>query len=455
MKTIRQKGDSYYDIEADEVFPYPIATIIVVVVLCAVVIGLNALITAADNASALTHNERAAEFNVLSLEERQMIAAWTEDDDIDPETYLMAEKDADVPLFLLTQIHGRGNVVRMIPVYLGALVLIFSLCVFVRYWYCKGSAYYLCSLPFGEPYGWVLFCCMFVGWPFLLISFVCLRVQQTEFFRERQKKRQAAHEARKREKEAVRQLAEEELAEAARRLTRPAFPERAHQALVTYIVDGQPKAHAARIQEATQRVEDAKSQLQKAGENVRVAQQKLGYARAGLEQLEATYSETHSHKKAESDWEAIKNARGVSSIVYNKMRKRLEILIKVRVPYDGELYDFGDYCFYIDGSAKCVCKEVRSGLKLNHSTTAPQYHIHGNLFCFGDSLSTINQYLRDGRYAEAVTLVVECMHSVNDSYTEREIPNCFRKVSVVEKAKQRILRRNKFITFWQRRVKCV
>lgn len=451
MKTIRQKGDSYYDIEADEVFPYPIATIIVVVVLCAVIVGLYALNTASNNTSALAHNERATEFNALSLEERQAIATWTEDDDIDPETYLMTEKDADVPLFLLTQVHGRGNVVRMIPAYLGALVLIFSLCVFVRYWYCKQSRYYLCSLPFGEPYGWVLFGCMFVGWPVLLISFVCLRVQQTEFFRERQKERQAAREARKREEEAVRRLAEEELVEAARRLTRPAFPERAHQALVAYIVDGQPKAHAARIQEATQRVEDAKSQLQKAGESVRAAQQKLGYARADLEQFEAIHSEKHSRKKAESDWEAIKNARGVSSIVYNKMRNRLEITIKVRVPYEGDLYDFGDYVLYIDGSSDCTCREIRSGVKLNHDNTSPLYHLSGKRFCFGNSLSTIERFLADGRYAEAVTLVVECMHSVNDKWDAERIPGCFRKVSVVDRAKRKILLSNK-IKFWQRRV---
>lgn len=454
MKKIRQKGSSYSDISADDVFATALVVVLIIVVVGAIILGLWALATVDNNKSAAKHNERAAEFNAKSLEDRQTIAEWTESDDIDPESYLMVEKEA-TEVFLLAEIHGRENVGRVLPIYIGAILMILSLCVFVRYLYEKNCNYYICSLPYDKAYGWILFFCMFVGWPVMLVSFVRMRVEQTEFYREQHKKRQEAREQRRiaeaKEKAEVKRLAEDELAEAARRLTRPAFPERAHRALVAYITTGQPKAYRARLRDAKQRTETAKEQLQKAGETVREAQRKLGNARAELEQMEKTHAEHHGRKAAEAEWEAIKNARGVSKIVYNRRRNRLEVTIKVRVPYEGDLYDFGDYVLYIDGSSTCTCREIRSGVKLTHDNTSPHYHLSGKRFCFGSSLSTIERFLADGRYAEAVTLVVECLHSVNDEWDAKRIPGCFRRVSVVEQTKRNILLGNR-IKSWQRRV---
>ena len=86
---------------------------------------------------------------------------------------------------------------------------------------------------------------------------------------------------------------------------------------------------------------------------------------------------------------------------------------------------------------------------MDYTSRAPLYHIHNNNFCFGDSLSTISDYLRDGRYVEAITLMIECMHSTNNDYDAAQIPNCFRKISTVEKAERKILLCNK-LRFWER-----
>lgn len=451
MKSIRGKNESYYDLDAEDLFAPPVAVAIVVAVIVALIVGLYALEASGYNRSVPVHNERAATYNELSLEERQVIAGWTSDSSIDPETFTMSEW-ATKPQFILKAAHG-DEYTNFIPLYVLGFLAIFSVVTFGRYLYQKDSDYYLCSLPYGKPYGWILFFCMFIGWPFMLISFICMRVQCSKLYQERRRKRQEARRQRRaanqQEQAEVKRLAEDELVEAAKQLTRSPFPERAHYAFVAYAMNGQPKAYQSRLRENERRLQNAKEQLREAGEGVSQAQREIGSLQAQRAQIEATYAQKTNRKSAEADWQAIKDARGVAAIVYNRRRKRLEVLIKVRVPYEGELYDFGDYRLYIDGGSSCVCKEVRSGLKLNHTSTMPQYHIHGNHFCFGGNLSTIEEYLKDGRYAEAITLVVECLHSVNDEETARRIPNCFRKVSVIEKAKRRILRGNRF-RFWQR-----
>lgn len=452
MKRIRPKGALYRDLDADDIFIIPGLIMLVI----AVLVIFFSLVWAADayssNKKIPERNERVASFNSLPLKERQLIAEWTENEDIDSETYLMNEYHHESP-FILRAMHG-DDYVKAIPFYILALAAIFSVCTFGSYWYHKNNVYYLCALPYHKPYGWLLFFCIFMGWPFMLGSFICMRVQCSSYFQEQRRKRQQARERKRqanaKEKQAVQKLAEQELTEIARSLTEPKFPERAHRTFVNYIMNGQPDAYKSRLSEARRGIIAAEDELQKSGEHVRTAQRQLGEARAKLAKVEETQAMQMGRAKAEADWEAIKNARGVSKIVFNRKRRRLEITIKVRVPYRGELYDFGDYCLYIDGSNNCRCKEVRSGLKLNHTSTEPQYHIRGNHFCFGSSLSTIENYLAAGRYAEAITLVVECLHSVNDKYAAEQIPNCFRKVSAVEKAKRRTLRRNK-LKFWQRK----
>jgi len=428
MKRMRPSGIYSSDINSFDVFAIPTLVLVVAVLLALLFTGVDVSDTMTDNDAALVHNERAEAFNQKPLEERRLIAEWIEDENIDAESYLMMKEEIK-PLTFWARISEKDP--GAIPLMAVCFLALLSFVVFMCYWIKKDKVYYLCSLPYNKPYGWVLFFCMFVGWPFLLASFICMCVGNTEHFR---KKRELA----KREKTAVRKMAEEELIAEARALTRPQFPEKAHRAFVKYAMIGQAEAHALRVKAAKSGVMRAQGNLQKAGESVRVAQQELGKARANLEQLESAQSSQFSRECAEAEWVAIKEARGVSSIKYNQRKKRLEVLIKVRVPYAGELYDFGDYLLVLDGGRRFNCKQVRSGVKSDHLSLAPLYHADGDFFCFGNSSSTIKDYLCQGRYAEAITLVVECMHSVNNDDTERQIPYCFRKVSTVEKAKRKI-----------------
>lgn len=452
MRYLRKKGRNYNDISPDEVFVPTIGVALCIVVIGLLFCGIYAISAASHNNGMPDYNERVARFNALSEDERQLLYEWMAGDDIDEETHLMTERER-MAVFLLKELHG-DHLASVIPIYILVILAILSACTFGGYWYYRDSDYYLCSLPYDRPYGWVLFFCMFMGWPIMLGSFIRYLVQHSDHYQEWRRKRREAREkkrqAKKQEKAAVEQLAYDELAEVARGLTKPKFPERAHQAFVGYITSGQSESYKSVLQESAQKLADAERELQRAGERVRAAQRAVGEARA----YHATISEADHARtdraRAEADWEAIKNARGISQIIYNRKRKRLEILIKVRVPYEGELYDFGDYCLYIDGGKRCNCREVRSGVKLDRTSTAPLYHIHGKDFCFGSNLDTIEGYLGSGRYVEAITLIVECMHSVNNKYDAADIPNCFRKVSVVDKAKRRILRRNK-LKFWQRK----
>ncbi len=454
MRVMRQRGDSDFEVEPKDVVTVVIIVAVCLVLLLAILTGVAALVAVANNSHIPEYNASAAEFNAFPLDVRMAITQWTERDDVDPETFLITEKTPE-PLFFLAEEFENGQGGKICWIVLGIFLLACSCATFALYLAERYKRFYLCSLPYDTVFGWVLFFMMFVSWPFMLISYICMRIQRTEEFRRRREKRKELREQRRmaeeREKAEVRRLAESELTAVAKKMTRPAFPERAHRAFVEYIFNGQVDARKARREEARKMVEDAKTQLQEAGQVVSDAQRALGEAKANLERVESVYSETRSLIEAEADWEAIKDARGVSGITYDRRRKNLAIIFKVRVPYEGELYDFGDYRLVLDGSARCRCKEIRSGVKLNHTSVRPLYHIDDKLFCFGHSLGTIEDYLRHSRYVEAITLIVNCLHSVNGEDAAREIPNCFRKVEVVEKAKRRILRRNK-LKFWQRSV---
>lgn len=445
MKQIRTKDTRYDGIDASTILPLPMTLAIVVAIIFAAAIGFYALNSSEVNSGIFKFNKCADKFDALPLAERISIANWLADIstvsssiktiDVDPETYLAIRQEPE-PLSILASLGIRSAGAVMLS-WLLATALVFSLCTFTMYCIHRGN-YYLCCLPYDRAYGRLLFLCMFTGWPAIFISFICMRVEQSSYYRQR-------HRIEQWEKQLVKELAEDELAEAARYLTQPRFPERAHHAFVQYVMKGQPAARKAKLLESEQEVASAKEALQLAGNKVREAQRTLNEARARNAQIVQSIQSNVSRVEAETEWEAIKNARGVSQIIYNRRRRRLEITIKVRVPYQGALYDFGDYRLYINGTSTCRCLEIRSGVKAAHTSTAPHYVVSGNQFCFGTNRDAIEGYLESGRYVEAITLVIECLHSVNGDKTAAEIPSCFRKVSTVDKAKRRILRRNKFL----------
>ena len=150
-------------------------------------------------------------------------------------------------------------------------------------------------------------------------------------------------------------------------------------------------------------------------------------------------------RRAEEEWNAIREMRGVMGLSVKKERgeksKKLMIYVRVQVPYDGELYDFGDYQIRLLGnSSRCIC--VRSGIRKDATSRAPAYSSGvGDSFCFGSRRDEIDSYMWRGRYVEAITLMIDCLHSVNGADVEAKIPYCFRKVSRVKRAKARIKRK--------------
>ena len=83
------------------------------------------------------------------------------------------------------------------------------------------------------------------------------------------------------------------------------------------------------------------------------------------------------------------------------------------------------------------CKRLRSGKRLDAASNAPDYN-ESSGFCFGRRRSLIQEYVEEAQYLEALTLMIDSLHSVNDPDVEREIPNCFRKAKEFKRAKRRL-----------------
>lgn len=418
-------------------------TIVVMSTLCLLLVtGLTAALDDPE-ATAEAHNATVAKFNALSLTERQAIFEFgpdlnlDEDFEISEETYLMETVEPGMTVGEFYASYWQ-LIVRI-------FVIGYSALTFFSYWKEKRSYYYLSDLPLSTIYGWVLFISMFVAWPFLALNWIHanlfsrLAAELREKRRERRERNRAEHQK-------VRELGAEPVEE----LTmEQRFSVSARKAYVQYVKHGAKQAQADRLQNATKQVEASRKRLdelgqdlQKAqcefGEAIKSAQRELGKNKAELNKIQqAELTDTATTTRALSEWESLTKMRGVTSIKVTRSGKKttgLSVLVKVRVPYQGEFYDFGDYTIWLSGS-EYRCTRTRSGVKLNATSNAPNYN-ETRGFCFGDRKYLIGEYMQNGRFLEAIDLMIEALHSVNSSDAEAEIPNCFRKVKVIERAQR-------------------
>lgn len=425
----RRPRKYYSDIEPNDLLSEG-AVLLLLIVLVVSIIGYLIVIACIDDnySSTIKHNETAQAFNALSLRERQTIAEWDNSLEIvDDGAYIIEMKPEPTP--------RKARFIRAFLITLAIDITLISLITFMSYCEGKYSSYFIADLPLDTAYGWALLIMMYVGWLFLLIS----AIRMWFYFRpERQAEREAV------ENQARIELSEEQVYALAQS-PEMRFPKRARKAYIQYRVKGCAEAQQKLIKAAEDKVAKAKRSINDYGKEIQRLQHEFGEAKAELNQLTSIkdyVSITRAQAKAE--WEALAEMRGVAKITAKGRRgnrsDKIFILVRVRVPYKGDVYDFGDYQIMLAGS-KFKCTRLRSGVKINHTSTSPDYN-ESSGFCFGNRRHTILEYLEQGKTIEAVTLMIDCLHSVNDG-VEDEIPYCFRKVEIVEHAKRRLRRQAK------------
>ena len=227
--------------------------------------------------------------------------------------------------------------------------------------------------------------------------------------------------------------------------------QRAKGLYIQYITTDRIASHDAERDSIAARIEQLKAENTEYRNGFQRTRKELTEAQQALENLRLE-STTENALRAEQEWEQIRQMRGVYSLSTQKAgpgkgkrdskgRKLQKLLIgvRVRVEYDGELYDFGDYRIEIEGTNFRAIR-TRSGVRMNATDRSPDYNESGG-FCFGSRRYEIAEYIQKGRLLEAITLMIDSLHSVNSEEVEAAIPKCFRRVKTIEKAKRRLLRK--------------
>ena len=421
----RSKGQ-YDDIKFSNFDTDLLFNLIVILVVCAIFYGLILLLIGDHYKETLKSNATAREFNSLSLSERQLINQWS-GLKLDKKSPLM-EIDDD-PL------QTQDVWLPLLFIMIGIVVIAMSLSVFYYYGRERGYRYFIADLPFDTAYGWFLFFAMFAAWPVLLVSAIRMR----NYSRPKRKAEKAAV-----TEQAKVELSEEQVYNLAQS-PKISHYYTARQTYIKYRVSSIVQAQQKLIEHVQAQIDDTKQDIRSYGDKIQLLQRQLGQKQAELNKLpSAKLSAQATRAEAKKEWELLTEMRGVAKLTAQESRgkkpDKIFILVKVRVPYENEVYDFGDYRIMLCGSTY-ECKRVRSGVRVDHNSTSPDYN-ESSGFCFGNRKYTITEYLEEGKVIEAVTLMIDCLHSVNEG-DQIYIPDCFRKVATIERAKRRLRRQAK------------
>lgn len=417
----RRQAKYYTDI--DNVLIISICVLIMVPIVWTLVVCLDyALQETAE--SVIAYNQQAEQFNTLPKAEREICQPFCDETMLDDDLYL---KFKDMPT------SAKESFSRVVhPWFFICWSITTSIITFAAYWSNKSRYYYLADLPLDTVYGWfVLFFILPVGWPFLLIS----RINMWYTTREENKA----------ERGEIQNLAQAALTQESNIHT-VECNKHARRAYIWFRTHNLQEYKCHEQHRLNELITNYKCEISDYGQRIANLQRKLGETKAELKRVEDEPSSREATKAlAESEWQQILEMRGVAKITAPKRRAKhqfLTILLKVRVPYKNNLYDFGDYEVTFDKNG-FKCRKVRSGVKLNRTNSRPVYSDRQYGFCFGSRLDDILSYARSGHVVEALTLVIDCLHSVNPG-DEEYIPGCYRKVRTVERAKRRLQYRQFF-----------
>ena len=415
---LERRGRCQNDLTDGDLYGKMITVFIVAVVLV-LLLGFIVLSSRASSyKAALSHNETAEAINSHVLEERKAILEFVTYD-YDAETYLVEMNDPGLT--------WRELLAENMSLITALFAVINSIGFFWAYVKEHDKSFFLADLP-RTFFGFVLFCLMFVAWPIFAISWIRMRIYFSPL--------------RTKEREEVKRVARQRLDEE-RRAQKEVVTQRNNY--ISYRVGmckdlerRQKESAEKRFRAAERALTELDAKMRDLGQKIIQAQTELGESRVELRRVEGLdYSLTATRKRAEDEWDALLQMRGVVDVTVRD--EHVLIFVKVEVPYNGALYDFGDYeislkQFYWE------CKHKRSGRRLDATSSYPDYST-GDGFCFGNRRNTIDGYVSCGRYSEAVTLIIDSLHSVNNGQAAREIPYCFRKIRTIQEKKRRLERR--------------
>ncbi|MDO4611924.1 MAG: hypothetical protein Q4B29_00455 [Candidatus Saccharibacteria bacterium] len=297
--------------------------------------------------------------------------------------------------------------------------VIYGFVILLAYDEHKRDYYFFIDLP-RSPQGFLIGLSTLPMFPVYIISGIRLGIWHLMRHRE---EIEAAKESLKKQEKIDRQINSE-----SRKLRR-----RARETYIKYVTRTRISGIESRRRYLTGLVKDQEKDLHTLGERLREMQRNLAENRKELAGLQIE-TEAESRKRARKEWDQIRDMRGVIGVSVDG-DDRLVLKVRVHVEYKKELYDFGDYVVKIGQGESFYATEIRSG-RLKNPTSARPYYMERSGFCFGSRKSEIQMYLRNGQLIEAITLIIDSLHSANPS-DEDGIPECFRKVSLIENLKRK------------------
>ena len=161
------------------------------------------------------------------------------------------------------------------------------------------------------------------------------------------------------------------------------------------------------------RLKAIQSRLDELAVRAKARQTERGQLTAEQRNLEAfdVTADAPDSTKVEQEFQTILEHPSVHGI--NKVGSRLHVYVKARFTHDGLLYDLGDWVIKVSTSG-LTTEEVRTGTKVAwHVFAHPIYRVDDGVFCFGHRRTTIDSLLERSQIAEAITLAVTCLGSIN------------------------------------------
>lgn len=413
------------DIEWSKLFLSFAAISLCIIIASILVLGLFKLEAKDEYDHRQRCNAKVTEFNALPLEHRMVIAKWNNYEV--NENFFQSYMPDPTPKIEKFR--------KVIPYFIILELVLASFEVFKNYDEQKAKQYFYADFPSAGFKSHIALALMWVAWPIFFVSYIRMQRWKAEHTTGTEVNQTST------ETEDVTEDAKEDTNDDAidcedvtyedLSIKHSNFAEDSCAQYIEYCQDLNRYNYEERLSEAQNNVHVLEQNLHELGRKVQERQNEIKHAKIELEEIENSKPvEPQTPDVLESDWEAIKNMRGVTNIYCRTVHRVMQLFIEVeiRVPYEGNIYDFGDYRIEIERNMM-ICSRTRSGVKDNWSDGCyPDYCYSDETFCFGDRADKIQEYLTEQQLREAIILIIDCLHSVNDEYDALRIPDCFRRI---------------------------
>lgn len=115
--------------------------------------------------------------------------------------------------------------------------------------------------------------------------------------------------------------------------------------------------------------------------------------------------------------------------------RTLQLIIRARYTQVDITYDLGDWSFEIghpslkhDLELVYNVHEVRSGVLHSWKNAAPAYRLYDNMFCLGDNVGMVEEYLRNRDYLAAIEVITYSLSNINEEDVFK-VPHTFKQVA--------------------------